>query len=156
MEKREVPGHQPEMQDNVKLLLWDATYHGFHTNCLLKSIDWRFKSRATQLNTPLCRSIGPLVRWSISPSVTIRLVLDKRWFDKFIKLHQIYFHTRPLTLSQLQLFEKKREIWECSFPQFLVACTRLYNPLCPSVGWLVGLSVCWSHFTFFITFSHLK
>ena len=24
---------------------------------------------------------------------------------------------------------------------FLVACTRLYNPLCPLVGWLVGRSV---------------
>ena len=36
---------------------------------------------------------------------------------------------------------------------FLVVCTRLYNRLCPSVGWsvgrLVGRSVGWSHFTFF-------
>ena len=31
---------------------------------------------------------------------------------------------------------------------FLVACTRLYNPLCPSVG----RSVCLSHFTFFYDF----
>ena len=30
---------------------------------------------------------------------------------------------------------------------FLVACTRLYNPLCPSVGW--------SHFTFFYDFISL-
>ena len=37
---------------------------------------------------------------------------------------------------------------------FLVACTRLYTPLCPSVGRLVG-----PHFTFFINFislSHFK
>ena len=38
---------------------------------------------------------------------------------------------------------------------FLVACTRLYNPLCPSVGWSVGLSVCRSHFTFFYDFISL-
>ena len=31
---------------------------------------------------------------------------------------------------------------------FLVACTRLYNPLCPSVGW--------PHFTFFIAFISLS
>ena len=30
------------------------------------------------------------------------------------------------------------------FPSFLVACTRLYKPLCWSVGRLVGLSVGWS------------
>ena len=30
---------------------------------------------------------------------------------------------------------------------FLVACTRLYNPLCPPVGW--------SHFTFFYDFIYL-
>ena len=30
------------MPDSVKLLLGDATYPGFHTDCLLKSIDWRF------------------------------------------------------------------------------------------------------------------
>ena len=29
-------------------------------------------------------------------------------------------------------------------PHILVACTRLYTPLCPSVYWLVGWSVCWS------------
>ena len=34
-----LPGHQPEMPDSVKLLLRDATYLGFHTDCLLKSID---------------------------------------------------------------------------------------------------------------------
>ena len=34
---------------------------------------------------------------------------------------------------------------------FLVACTRLYNPLCPSVGRLVGRS----HFTFFYDFISL-
>ena len=39
---REIPGHQPEMPDSVKLLPRDATYLGFHTDCLLKSIDWRF------------------------------------------------------------------------------------------------------------------
>ena len=38
---------------------------------------------------------------------------------------------------------------------FLVACMRLYNPLCPSVGRSVGRSVGWwsvgrSHFTFFM------
>ena len=37
-----IPGHQPEMPDSVKLLLRDVTYLGFHTDCLLKSIDWRF------------------------------------------------------------------------------------------------------------------
>ena len=31
-----------------------------------------------------------------------------------------------------------------SFCSFLVACTRLYNPLCPSVGRLVGWSAGWS------------
>ena len=42
--------------------------------------------------------------------------------------------------------------------KFLVTCTRLYTPICLSVGW----SVCWSvghTFTFFINFislSHLK
>ena len=34
---------------------------------------------------------------------------------------------------------------------FLVACTRLYNPLCPPVGW----SVRRSHFTFFYDFVSL-
>ena len=34
-----VQGHQPEMPDSVKLLLGDATYLGFHTDCVLKSID---------------------------------------------------------------------------------------------------------------------
>ena len=29
------------------------------------------------------------------------------------------------------------------YPLFLVACTRLYNPLCLSVSWSVGPSVCW-------------
>ena len=38
---------------------------------------------------------------------------------------------------------------------FLVACTRLYNPLCPSVGWSVGRSVGRSHFTFFYDFISL-
>ena len=37
-----IQGHQPEMPDSVMLLLRDATYFGFHTDCLLKSIDWRF------------------------------------------------------------------------------------------------------------------
>ena len=35
----------------------------------------------------------------------------------------------------------------CTFVEFLVACTRLYNPLCPLVGW--------SHFTFFYDFISL-
>ena len=35
---------------------------------------------------------------------------------------------------------------------FLVACTRLYNPLCPLVGLLVGRLVLRSHFTFFYDF----
>ena len=30
------------MPDNVKLSLWDATYHEIQTDCVLKSIDWRF------------------------------------------------------------------------------------------------------------------
>ena len=34
---------------------------------------------------------------------------------------------------------------------FLVACTRLYTPLCPSIHWLVGLSVHHT-FTFFYQF----
>ena len=34
-----VPGFQPEMADYVKLLLRDAMYLRFHTDCLLKSID---------------------------------------------------------------------------------------------------------------------
>ena len=37
-----LPGHQPKLPDSVKLLLRDATYLGFHTDCLFKSIDWRF------------------------------------------------------------------------------------------------------------------
>ena len=37
-----------------------------------------------------------------------------------------------------------------SYLGFLVACARLYTPLCPSVGWLV----CWSVtlFTYFINY----
>ena len=35
-----------------------------------------------------------------------------------------------------------------AFFEFLVACTRLYTPLCPSVGRLV----CQSHFPFFMIF----
>ena len=35
-----------------------------------------------------------------------------------------------------------------SLTTFLVACTRLYTQLCPSVGWLVG----WSPFYFFRSF----
>ena len=35
---------------------------------------------------------------------------------------------------------------------FLVAFTRLYNQLCPSVGRSVGRLVGWSLFTFFIRF----
>ena len=42
-----------------------------------------------------------------------------------------FFHTSP-SISSL-------------IGQFLVACTRLYNPLCPSVRWSVGRS----RFTFF-------
>ena len=42
----------------------------------------------------------------------------------------------------------------CNY-DFLVACTRLYNPLCPSVGQLVGRSVDRSHFTFFYYFISL-
>ena len=38
-------------------------------------------------------------------------------------------------------FQKKFMFWI-----FLVACTRLYNSLCPLVDWSVG----WSHFTFFM------
>ena len=36
-----------------------------------------------------------------------------------------------------------------------VVCTRLYNPLNPLVGWLVGRSVCRSHFNFFYDFISL-
>ena len=38
---------------------------------------------------------------------------------------------------------------------FLVACTRLYNPLCPSVGWLVGWSVTLYFFYDFISLTSL-
>ena len=43
-------------------------------------------------------------------------------------------------------------VFSPSFPSFLflVACTRLDKPLCQSVRWSVGRSVCLSHFTFFI------
>ena len=34
-----IPGHQLEMPDSVNLLLKDASYLGFHTDCVLKSID---------------------------------------------------------------------------------------------------------------------
>ena len=40
------------------------------------------------------------------------------------------------SVSQANLITKSTKL--------LVACTRLYNPLCPSVGW--------SHFTFFYDF----
>ena len=39
---------------------------------------------------------------------------------------------------------------------FLVACTRLYTPLCPSVRLLVGRSVVPSYFYFFYQFYFLK
>ena len=41
--------------------------------------------------------------------------------------------------------------------QFLVACTRLYNPLCLSVGRSVGLSVTLSFFSpFYVILSHFQ
>ena len=42
--------------------------------------------------------------------------------------------------------------WEVTAKSFLVACTRLYKPLCLSVGRLVGWLVGPSHFTFFMIF----
>ena len=38
----------------------------------------------------------------------------------------------------------------------LVACMRLYDPLCLLVGRLVGLSVCLSRLAFFVALRHLK
>ena len=42
-------------------------------------------------------------------------VLNKRWFDKIIKLHQIFFHTGPLTCFKLKLFKRKRNLKMLSF-----------------------------------------
>ena len=47
--------------------------------------------------------------------------------------------------------DQLRDSWSI-IDQFLVACTRLYTPLCPSVGWLVGPSVT---FYFFYVFTFL-
>ena len=43
--------------------------------------------------------------------------------------------------------QKLNERKDLREPKFLVACTRLYNPLCPSVGWSVGRSVTLSFFS---------
>merc|ERR1712105_195421 len=68
----------------------------------------------------------------------------------------------PLTICYSECFPPLFDCSDCQcccwpyatvnvFPLFLVACTRLYNSLCPSVGWLVGQS----HFTFFYDFISL-
>ena len=58
----------------------------------------------------------------------------------------------------------KKKIWKIKFDlwmmiSFLVACTRLYNPLCPSVGrlvgWLVGRLVTLYFFYDFISLTSL-
>ena len=54
--------------------------------------------------------------------------------------YPLFFFPFVLSLFRVWLF------YLVCWLQFLVACTRLYTPLCPSVGWLVGRS----HFTFFM------
>ena len=51
---------------------------------------------------------------------------------------------------------KKIRVFSEILLTFLVACTRLYTPLCPSVGWSVGRSVGLSPFYFFGVFERFK
>ena len=76
---------------------------------------------------------------------------------------------RRISLQREEWNSKSGRMISLSPPQsiqktgrFLVACTRLYDPLCPSVGWSVGMSICLSvtlsffFSSFYIILSHLK
>ena len=114
--------------------MWSTqTYHGFHTDCLLKSKDWRFLYQnfikigqvveilhATSIfwweNGGM--AFSPLPRFAIFCARDTRLVLSKRWFDKFMKLHLIFFNTRPLTFSQAQTVKKREKFEDALFHDF--------------------------------------
>ena len=79
-----------------------------------------------------------IFRFLIEFSILLSDIVSFDTSSRFILSHQIQFLFQfiPLTICNLT---------------FLVACTRLYNPLCPSARWSVG----WSHFTFFYDFISL-
>ena len=128
------------MPDNVKLLLWDATYHGFYTDCLLMSIDWRFLyqnfikigqvvlfymylSKKT-FSLPLPVFDGKMEEQCFCPILSFCNFLSQRHkispkWKMIMKLHQISFHTIPLTYFQLILFKKERNLKMLSFTIFI-------------------------------------
>ena len=82
------------------------------------------------------------------------------------ELHSIYFKTHSClnqiikycSIVQFQAsFKFATVYWILLFCLFLVACTRLYDLLCPSVGRSVGCSVTLSFFSSFcIILSHFQ
>ena len=129
-----------------------------HTTHTHRDIYWHLLHWVAQLNTlfldaslhlykRVCPSVGPYVgpsvRWSVGLSV-MRLFPGAR---KYI------FSTSELVGGDVEGREEEKgggvewegaegHIWRFAWPNlFLVACTRLYIPLCRSVGWSVGRSV---------------
>ena len=106
-----------------------------------------FLDASLHLYKRVCPSVGPYVgpsvRWSVGLSV-MRLFPGAR---KYI------FSTSELVGGDVEGREEEKgggvewegaegHIWRFAWPNlFLVACTRLYIPLCRSVGWSVGRSV---------------
>ena len=91
---------------------------------------------------------------------------ERRWFLSFhrsptshgkVRRENLYSEGLGVYKELIRQVGRSWDIWKCTIiwlsePPFLVGCTRLYNPLCPSVGWSVGWSVTLYFFLWFYFF----
>ena len=79
---------------------------------------------------------------------------SKLWFFYAEPEHNIHANVLPQQKKEYRLLTAHDSSWDsfgfCGL--FLVACTRLYNPLCPSVGQSVGWLVMFYFFFYDLIF----
>ena len=68
-------------------------------------------------------------QFSVAVNNAIHRIFGFRYWQSIRQIREFFYFK---SIDELFIMARRR---------FLVACTRLYTPLCPSVGWLVGRSV---------------
>ena len=94
--------------------------------------------------TILILEAGSVADWSI------RVQQSREWIMR--TRNRDFFPETKISVVKSNIYLKDHFTRYCHIYCFLVACTRLYNPLCPSVSRLVGRSVTLHFFLWFYFF----